>query len=78
MRRPPAVNALLAIGVIALAGYFWWVVVTALLRGRTPDFGRDIVRAEQPGKFWTQVLLCLLMALGATIYALALLGDMGA
>ena len=71
-------NALLLIGVVALAAYFWWVVATALARGRTPDFGRDIVRTEQPGKFWTQVMLCLMMALGATIYALALLGDLGA
>ena len=68
-------STLLIIGVLALAAYFYWVVVTALIRGKTPDFGRDIYRSEQPGKFWVQVLLCTWMALGLTIYALFLIGD---
>ena len=45
-------TALLALGVVIMAGYFYWVVVTALMRGRTPDFGTDIYRSEQPGKYW--------------------------
>ncbi len=69
-------NALLILGVVALAGYFYWVVVTALIRGRTPDFGRDIYRSEQPGKYWVQVVLCSWMAVGASIYALFLIGDL--
>jgi hypothetical protein len=69
-------NALLILGVVALAGYFYWVVVTALIRGRTPDFGRDICRSEQPGKYWVQVVLCSWMAVGASIYALFLIGDL--
>ena len=67
---------LLTLGVIALASYFYWVVVAALIRRRTPDFGRDIYRSEQPGKYWMQIVLYSLMAVGATIYALVLLGDM--
>jgi hypothetical protein len=70
------VTALLVLGVVAMAGYFYWVVVTALMRGRTPDFGRDIYRSEQPRKFWVQVILCFWMAVGATIYALFLIGDL--
>ena len=66
---------LLTLGAVALAGYFYWVVVTALIRRRTPDFGRDILRSEQPGKYWLQVVLCSLMAAGLTIYALILVGD---
>ena len=69
-------TALLALGVVAMAAYFYWVVLTALMRGRTPDFGRDIYRDEQPGKFWVQVVLCFWMAVGATIYALFLIGDL--
>ena len=69
-------TALLTLGVIALSAYFCWVVVTALIRRRTPDFGRDIYRSEQPGKYWGQVVLYLLMALGGSIYALFLIGDM--
>jgi hypothetical protein len=69
------VTLLLTLGVIALAGYFYWVVVTALIRRRTPDFGRDIHRSKQPGKYWTQIALYSLMAVGATFYALALVGD---
>jgi hypothetical protein len=70
------VTALLILGVVAMAGYFYWFVVTALIRGRIPDFGRDIYRSEQPGKYWVQVVLCTWMALGATIYALFLIGDL--
>ena len=70
-------NALLAIGLIGLAGYFSWVVVMALRRGRTPDFGRDIYRSEQPGKYWVQIILYIWMALGATIAALFVVGDLG-
>ena len=66
---------LLTIGVVAFAAYFYWVVLTALVRRRTPDFGRDIYRSELPGKFWFQIGLYLLMAAGSTIYALALIGD---
>jgi len=69
------VSLLKTFAVIALAAYFYWVVITALIRKRTPDFGRDIHRREQPGKYWLQVVLYSLMAAGATIYALALLGD---
>ena len=69
-------TALLTLGVIALAAYFYWVVVSALVRGKTADFERDIHRSEQPGKYWLQVILCLLMAAGATIYALFLIGDL--
>jgi hypothetical protein len=69
-------TALLILGVVAMAAYFYWVVVTALMRGKTPDFGRDIYRSEQPGKYWVQVMLCSLMAAGATIYALFLIGDL--
>ena len=65
------------IAVILFAAYFYWVVVTALIRGRTPDFGRDIYRSEKPGKYWLQIVLYSLTAAGATIYALVLLGDMG-
>ena len=67
---------LLTLGAVALAGYFYWVVLTALMRGRTPDFGRDIVRSEQPGKYWVQVVLCSLMAAGLTIYVLLQLEDL--
>ena len=69
-------NALLILGVAGVAGYFYWVVVTALMRGRTPDFGRDIYRSEQPGKYWLQIVLYSLMAAGSTIYALFLIGDL--
>ena len=69
-------TALLALGVVIMAGYFYWVVVTALMRGKTPDFSRDIYRSEQPGQYWMQVVLCFLMAAGATIYALFLIGDL--
>jgi hypothetical protein len=62
--------------VIALTAYFYWVAVTALIRGRTPDFGRDVDRTEQPGKYWLQVVLYSLMAAGGTIYALVLLQDL--
>ena len=62
--------------VIALTAYFYWVVMTALVRGRTPDFGRDIDRSEQPGKYWLQVVLYSLMAAGGTIYALVLMEDL--
>ena len=68
-------TALLTLGVVALAAYFYSVVVTALLRGRTPDFGRDIYRSEKPGTYWLQIILYSLMAVGATIYALFLIGD---
>jgi hypothetical protein len=70
------VKILLTLGAVALAGYFYWVVLTALMRGRTPDFGRDIVRSEQPGKYWVQVVLCSLMAAGLTIYVLLQLKDL--
>jgi hypothetical protein len=70
------VKILLTLGAVALAGYFYWVVLTALMRGRTPDFGRDIVRSEQPGKYWVQVVLCSLMAAGLTIYVLLQLEDL--
>jgi hypothetical protein len=70
------VNVLLTVGVVAMAAYFYWVVVTALIRGRTPDFGRNIYRGEQPGKYWLQVVLYSLMAAGATVYALFLVGDL--
>jgi hypothetical protein len=70
------VKVLLALGAVALAGYFYWVVATALIRRRMPDFGRDIYRSEQPVKYWVQVVLCTWMALGATIYALFLIGDL--
>ena len=66
---------LLTIGIIAFAAYFYWVVLTALVRRRTPDFGRDIYRTEQPGMYWFQIALYSLMAVGSTIYALALIGD---
>jgi hypothetical protein len=66
---------LLALGAIVLAGYFFWVVVTALIRGRTPDFGRDVYRGEQPAKYWVQIVLYSWMALGLTIYALVQIGD---
>ena len=69
-------TALLTLGVVALAAYFYWVVVTALVRGRTPDFGRDIYRSEKPGTYWLQIILYSLMAVGATIYALFLIGDL--
>jgi hypothetical protein len=62
--------------VIALTAYFYWVVIIALMRGRTPDFGRGIDRGEQPGKYWFQVMLYSLMAAGGTIYALVLLEDL--
>ena len=67
---------LLALAVAAMAGYFYWVVVRALLRHRTPDFGRDIYRREQPAKYWLQVILYSLMAVGSTIYGLLLVGDL--
>ena len=67
---------LLILGVISMASYFCWIVVTALIRGRTPDFGHDILRSEQPGKYWVQVVLSTWMALGLTIYALFLIGDL--
>ena len=70
-------NWLLFLGVVALAGFFYWVAVAALIRGRTPgDFGTHIHRSEQPGKYWVQVVLCTWRALGSTIYALFLLGDL--
>ena len=69
-------TVLLTIGVVAVAGYFYWVVVTALIRGRTPDFGRDVYRSEQPAKYWVQIVLYTWMALGGTIYALFLIGDL--
>jgi hypothetical protein len=69
-------SELLTLGVVAMAGYFYFVVVTALIRGRTPDFGRDIYRSEQPGKYWVQVVLYAWMALGLTIYGLFLIGDL--
>ena len=69
-------NHLLTIAVIAMALYFWWVVVVALARRRTPDFGRDIYRSEQPGKYWLQIILYSWMAAGSTIYALVLVGDL--
>ena len=47
-----------------------------IIRQRTPDFGRDIYRSEQPAKYWLQVVLYSLMALGATIYSLVLIGDL--
>jgi hypothetical protein len=75
-RQYSAVTALLTLGVVAMASYFYWVVATALMRGRTPDFGRDIYRSEQPGKYWVQVVLYTWMALGLTIFALFLIGDM--
>ena len=65
----------LTIGVIALAACFYGFLIMALVRGRIPDFGNDILRPEQPGKFWLQIGLYALMATGATIYALALIGD---
>ena len=68
-------NLLKTVAVIALTAYFYWVVKTALIRGRTPDFGRDISRGEQPHKYWLQIVLCSLMAAGGTIYALVLLED---
>jgi hypothetical protein len=68
-------NVLILIGLVAMAAYFYWVVVTALIRGRTPDFYRDITRIEEPGKYWVQVVLCSLMALGSTISALFLMGS---
>ena len=76
-RQYSAVNWLLFLGVVALAGFFYWVAVTALNRGHTQgDFGTHIHRSEQPGKYWAQVVLCTWMALGSTIYALFLLGDL--
>jgi hypothetical protein len=69
-------TVLLTLAASALAGYFYWVVVTALIRRRTPDFGNDILRSEQPGKYWLQVVLYSLMAAGATVYALFLVGDL--
>ena len=65
-----------AFAAVALAGYFTWVVVTALIRRRTPDFGRDIYRSEQPGKYWLQITLYSLMAAGAAIYSLALIAEL--
>jgi hypothetical protein len=62
--------------VVALAGYFTWVVISALIRGWTPDFGTGIRRSEQPGKYWLQLVLCSAMAAGGTIYALVLLDDL--
>ena len=67
---------LLTMGVLALAAYFYWVVIAALVRGRTPDFGRDIYRSEKPGTYWLQIVVYSLMAVGATIYALFLIGDL--
>ena len=67
---------LLILAVAALATYFYWVVVRALMRHRTPDFGRDIYRSEQPAKYWLQVVLYSLMAVGSTIYGLFLVGDL--
>ena len=67
---------LLTLAVAALAAYFYWVVVRALMRQRTPDFGRDIYRSEQPAKYWLQVILYSLMAVGSTIYGLFLVGDL--
>jgi hypothetical protein len=69
------VTILLTIGVVAFAAYFYWVVLAAVVRGRTADFGRDIYRSEQPGKYWFQIGLYSLMAAGSTIYARALIGD---
>jgi hypothetical protein len=70
------VTPLLILGVVAMAGYFYWVVATALIRRRTPDFGRDIHRSEQPAKYWMQVVLYSGVAFGLTIYALFLIGDL--
>ena len=67
---------LLTLAVAALAAYFYWVVVRALIRRSTPDFGRDIYRSEQPAKYWLQVILYSLMAMGSTIYGLFLVGDL--
>jgi hypothetical protein len=64
-----------ALLVIALAAYFYWVIIMALVRKRTPDFGRDIYRREKPGKYWFQIGLYSLMAAGATIYALVLVEE---
>ena len=69
-------TVLLALGVAAMATYFYWVVATALIRRRTPDFGRDIYRSEQPAKYWLQIILYSLMAVGSTIYGLFLVGDL--
>ena len=76
-RQYSAVNALLLLGVLALAGFFYWLVVIALIRGKTPgDFGTHIYRSEHPGKYWVQIVLYSWMAVGATIYALFLIGDL--
>lgn len=64
------------LAVVALAAYFYWVVISGLIRGSTPDFGSRIDRGEQPGKYWLQIILCSLMAAGATIYALVLMDEL--
>ena len=69
-------TVLLALAVAALAAYFYWVVAKALIRRRTPDFGRDIYRSEQPAQYWLQIILYSLMAAGSTIYCLLLVGDL--
>jgi hypothetical protein len=69
-------TVLLALAVAALATYFYWVVAKALIRRRTPDFGRDIYRSEQPAQYWLQIILYSLMAAGSTIYGLFLVGDL--
>ena len=69
-------TVLKTVAVVALAAYFYWVVITALIRGKTPDFGDGIHRSEQPATYWFQVVLYFLMAAGATIYAIILVDEL--
>ena len=63
------------LGVTAFTAFFYWYAISTLVRGKFDDFGTQIRRAEQPGKFWLQVFLCLLTAFGSTIYAVVVIHD---
>ena len=63
------------IGLTAFTAFFYGYAIVAVVRGNFDDFGTQVRRTEQPGKFWLQVVLCLLMALGSTIYTATVIHD---